>query len=107
MSLYAVQVSYAPAAWATLIKKPQDRVKAVAQAIEKLGGKLVSSWMTFGDYDYLLILDMADQVAAASFAIAVAAGGACKAVKTTPLLSIEQGIEAMKKAGTCGYEPPR
>jgi hypothetical protein len=37
--------------------------------------------------------------------MAVAAGGACKSVKTTPLLSMEEGIEAMKKAATSGYRP--
>jgi hypothetical protein len=37
--------------------------------------------------------------------MAIAAGGACKGVKTTPLLKIEEGMEAMKKAGTCGYKP--
>ena len=107
MSLYAVQVGYTPETWATLIKKPQDRLKAVGRAAEKLGGKLVNAWMTFGDYDIMVILEMPDQVAAAAFAVAVAAGGACKSVKTTPLLSIEQGIEAMKKASSTGYEPPR
>jgi hypothetical protein len=32
-------------------------------------------------------------------------GGACKSVKTTPLLTIAEGIEAMKKAAECGYRP--
>ena len=48
---------------------------------------------------------MPDNVSAAAFAVAVAAGGACKNVKTTPLLSIAEGIEAMKKAGQSGYQP--
>ncbi|MDQ6663035.1 MAG: hypothetical protein M3Z23_01420 [Acidobacteriota bacterium] len=48
---------------------------------------------------------MPDSVAAAAFAIAVAAGGACKHVKTTPLLTVSEGTEAMKKAATCGYQP--
>jgi hypothetical protein len=26
-------------------------------------------------------------------------------VKTTPLLSLAEGLEAMKKAGTSGYKP--
>jgi hypothetical protein len=26
-------------------------------------------------------------------------------VKTTPLLTGAEGVEAMKKAGTCGYKP--
>jgi len=48
---------------------------------------------------------MPDNVAAAAFAIAVAAGGACHNVKTTPLLAFEEGMEAMKKAGDSGYKP--
>jgi hypothetical protein len=50
-------------------------------------------------------LDMPDYVAAAAFAAAIAAGGSCKSVKTTPLLSPEEGVAAMKKAGGSGYKP--
>ena len=88
-----------------MIKKPQDRVAAVRKAVEKLGGKVGSFWMTFGDYDLVGILEMPDNASAAAFAMAVAAGGACKNVKTTPLLSIAEGLEAMKKAGNSGYKP--
>jgi hypothetical protein len=48
---------------------------------------------------------MPDNVSAAAFAFAVAPGGACRDVKTTPLLSIAEGMEATKKAGTSGYKP--
>jgi uncharacterized protein with GYD domain len=88
-----------------MIKKPQDRVEAVRKAVDKLGGKVGSFWMTFGDYDLVGILEMPDNASAAAFAMAVAAGGACKNVKTTPLLSIAEGLEAMKKAGNSGYKP--
>jgi hypothetical protein len=37
--------------------------------------------------------------------MAVAAGGACRSLRTTPLLSSSEGLEAMKKAATCGYKP--
>ena len=46
---------------------------------------------------------MPDNVNAAAIAMAFAAGGACKAIKTTPLLTIAEGVEAMKKASTTGY----
>ena len=88
-----------------MIKKPQDRVEAVRKAVEKLGGKVGSFWMTFGDYDLVGILEMPDNASAAALAMAVAAGGACKDVKTTPLLSLAEGLEAMKKAGNSGYKP--
>jgi hypothetical protein len=44
-------------------------------------------------------------VSAAAIAIAFAAGGACKAVQTTPLMSTAEALEAMKKAKDCGYRP--
>jgi uncharacterized protein with GYD domain len=62
-------------------------------------------WMAFGDYDVVGIIDMPDNVSAAAFALAISGGGSCKSVKTTPLLSIEEGIAAMKKAGGSGYKP--
>ena len=34
---------------------------------------------------------------------AFAAGGACQSVQTTPLMTAAQAVEAMRKAGTCGY----
>ena len=100
MAQFMVQVAYSQEAWASLVKGPQDRIGVVSAAVEKLGGKLVQGWLSFGDYDTVCVLDMPDYVAAA----AIAAGGSCKSVKTTPLLSPEEGVAAMKKAGGSGYK---
>ena len=35
-----------------------------------------------------------------------AAGGACKSIKTTPLMETSEGLEALRKAGTSGYRAP-
>ena len=105
MAHFLVQVSYSQQAWASLVKGPQNRIGVVSAAVEKLGGKLVSGWLSFGDYDTVVILELPDSVAAAAFAAAIAAGGSCKAVKTTPLLSPEEGVSAMHKAGATGYKP--
>lgn len=105
MADYMLQISYSTAAYAALIKRPENRIEAVRKVIEKLGGKLGGFWFAFGDHDLVGMIEMPDNVAAAAFAMAVSAGGACKNVKTTPLLKLEEGMEAMKKAGTCGYKP--
>src|SRR5664279_4388213 len=106
MAQYLVQVAYTPEAWANLVKNPQDRIVVVGKAVKKLGGKVLNGWMSFGDYDTVVILEMSDNVSAAAFAIAIASGGACKSVKTTPLFSSADGLAAMKKAATTGYQPP-
>ena len=105
MASYLFQVTYNSDAWAAMLKHPQDRAAAVAHAVEKLGGKVENFWLSFGEYDVVAIIDMPDNLSAAAFGMAVAAGGACKHVKTTPLLSIEDGVKAMKKAGNSGYKP--
>jgi uncharacterized protein with GYD domain len=90
-----------------MLQNPQDRIAVVAKAVENLGGSVVGGWLSFGDYDTVAILEMPDDVTAAAFSMAVAAGGACKSVKTTPLLSVEEGIEAEKKATKAGYVAPK
>jgi uncharacterized protein with GYD domain len=102
---YMLQLSYSAEAWAAMIKHPQDRVKAVNKVVEKLGGKVEAFWASFGDHDLVGVLEMPDNVSAAAFAVAIAGGGACKSVKTTPLLTIPEAVEAMKKAGKSGYKP--
>lgn len=88
-----------------MVSNPQDRVEAVRPAIEKLGGKIETAWFAFGEYDIIVISEMPNSVSAAAIAMAFAAGGACKAVQTTPLLSTAEALEAMKKAKDCGYRP--
>jgi len=107
MAHYLLQVAYTSEAWASMVKKPQDRIGIVSKVVQNLGGSVVGGWLSFGDYDTVTILDMPDSVSAAAFSIAAAAGGACKSVKTTPLLSAEEGMEAAKKAAKSGYTPPK
>lgn len=104
MPSYLLQVSYAADALKKLIAKPEDRGEAVRKAVEKLGGSVTGTWLSFGDYDLVSLIEMPDNVMAASFALAVAAGGSVKAIKTTPLLSIEEGLAALKKAATSPYK---
>lgn len=105
MPSYLIQVAYTPEAITSLIKKPHDRAAVVGKAIEKLGGKMTSFWLSFGDYDVIGVFEMPDNVSAAAFALAIGAGGTCKSVKTTPLLTMEEGVAALKKAGGSGYKP--
>jgi uncharacterized protein with GYD domain len=103
MPHYLEQVAYSTEGWEALVEKPQNRIEAVRPAIERLGGKIEGAWFAFGDYDVVLIVQMPTNVDAGALAMAFAAGGACKAVKTTALLTVEEAVEAMKKASGTGY----
>lgn len=105
MPVYLHQIAYSREGWQALLSQPQDRIEAVRPAIEKLGGKIKSAWFAFGEYDIVVITEMPDNVSAAGIAIAFAGGGACKSVQTTPLMTTEEAVQAMKKANESGYRP--
>jgi len=106
MPYYLSQVSYTPEAWATLLKTPSDVAERNRQLIEAVGGRFVGIWYAFGEYDVVLVAEYPDNVSAAAVSMIANAGGAGKAIKTTPLMTVEEGTEAMKKAGALIYTPP-
>ena len=106
MPSYLIQFSYTPQTLAALVKKPSERGTVVNKLVEQIGGKLVGYWLSFGEYDGLIIVEGSDNVSAAACSMKVASSGAFKAFKTTPLLNVEEGMAAQKKAGTLGYKPP-
>ena len=106
MAYYSLQTAYTPLGWAAQLKDPQNRLEAVKPVIERLGGSVVNGWFTFGDYDLLVICEMPDMVSAAALSMAISAGGAVKAVKTTPLLTMEDGLAAFQQAKQSAYTPP-
>ena len=105
MPSYLVQASYTAEAIAALVKNPQNRGEVVRKAVEGMGGKMVGGWMSFGDQDVVLIIDIPDSVSAAALAIAVAAGGSLRSTKTTALFTFEEGLAAVKKAASSAYTP--
>jgi GYD domain len=65
-----------------------------------------ATYYAFGEYDAVIITELPDNVSAASLLLAAAGGGALKALKTTVLMSVEEGIEAMRRASRTGDRPP-
>ena len=106
MAKYLFLASYTSDGWAGQVKNPQNRIDTLRPSIERLGGKIDTAFYAFGEYDMMAIVDFPDNVSAAAWAIAGAAGGAIKTAKTVPLMSIEEGIAAIRKAGDIGYQPP-
>ena len=106
MAYYLYMGAYTAEAWAALAKTPQNRMETVRPVAQALGGDLEQAWLSFGEYDVVALLRLPDNASAAAFAVAVAAGGAMKAGKTVPLLTLEEGVEVMRRAGAAGYRPP-
>src|SRR5260370_26942906 len=72
------------------------RRSAAEKVLKSVGGKLESFYFAFGETDAFLIVEMPDNVTAASVSLAVAASGAVH-IRTTPLLSCEEMDAAVKK----------
>ena len=106
MAYYMIQTAYTPESLAYQIKNPQNVVKRTGTVIGNLSGKLICTYYSFGEYDLVQIVELPDNASAASIAIIAAAGRAIKASKITPLMAVEEGLDAFKKAANAKYKPP-
>jgi uncharacterized protein with GYD domain len=108
MPRYLLEVAYTSEAWGAQLKNPRNRVEVVSELVQGLGGKFETAYFAFGEYDVVAITDLPDNISAAAMSIVVSAGGAVKAIKTTPLMTIDEGLEAMRKGASvaASYRPP-
>ena|SRR2546430_1767592 len=109
MPYYLIQAAYTADSWAAQVKAPQDPRSRVGPLAEAVGGRLETTYYAFGDFDIVAVAEFPSNDAAAAFSLAAAAGGAVKNIRTTPLMTVEEGLSAMKKAADAGsaYRPPR
>jgi uncharacterized protein with GYD domain len=79
------------------------------QLVDAVGAHIVGGGYSFWEYDISIIVDAADDVTMAAGALAIAAGGAVKAAKTTSLLSGPQWVATLKKAPAVSakYQPAK
>ena len=106
MPYFLVQASYSADAAAHLVQHPQHREKALKETCEVLGGKLKEFFFCFGEYDAIAIAELPDNRAAAAMSLSADASGAVKKISTTVLLTVDEAMDAMKKAQTDKYKPP-
>jgi uncharacterized protein with GYD domain len=104
--MYLTRFSYTPETWAKLIKNPDDRRLAAKQYIESVGGKLHGFWYAFGERDGYNLWEAPDNVSMAATVLAIGAGGALTAMETTVLLTVDETLEALKKASSIKYRRP-
>jgi uncharacterized protein with GYD domain len=106
MPHFMVQGAYTAETWAGMVKNPEDRTGPVNALLESLGGKLESFYFCFGEDDFVGIAEVPDNVTAAALAIAVASSKAFRQLRSTPLLTSKEVVEAAKKAGKAAYKAP-
>ena len=106
MALYLTKFSYTPETWARLIAHPEDRRKAATTYIESVGGTLHGFWYAFGAHDGYTLWEAPDNGSMAAVAIALGSGGAISSLETTVLMTVDETLEALARAGQVSYRPP-
>src|SRR5579864_3836980 len=79
---------YTPESWKTQVQSQANVSDRIRPMVDALNGKIETIYYAFGEYDLIAIAEFPNDEAAAAFALAATAGGACKTFKTTPLMSV-------------------
>ena len=66
------------------------------------GGNVLHSWVAFGEYDFIAVVDMPDNESMAAYVLAMTAKGHYSAGKTTVLLSGDESKAALNRAASLG-----
>src|SRR5215216_2890237 len=106
MPLYMTLFAYTPDAWVALTQNPTNRGESFSNLAQAMGGRMLSFYNSFGEYDGLVIYEARDEGTAVAMVVAAISPGHVSRVKTTVLLSAEEGMEAMRKAGEVTYRRP-
>ncbi len=108
MAHYLIEVGYTPESWSSQIETQPNVIERITPAVKACKGKIESIYYAFGDRDLVGIIEFPTPEDAGAFALAVTAGGALRSFKTTPLLTVDQGLTMMQRAGAvrAKYAPP-
>lgn len=98
-SLFLIEAKFADSSWAAMADKPQNRRQLLQAVVSKLGGNVENYWFSFGENDAYVVVRLPDNVSAETVQIAGYAGAGFKSLKTIPLLTVEQEMQAAAKAG--------
>jgi uncharacterized protein with GYD domain len=106
MPLYLSRFSYTPETRARLISNPEDRRTAAQKYVESVGGTLHGFWYAFGTHDGYNLWEAPDNVSMAAVALAISGGGALRSLETTVLLTVDETMEALRRAERVQYREP-
>ncbi len=105
MPTYITQGRYTREALKGMVVSPEDRADAVARLLAKAGGKLIGYYLTFGEYDFMVIAQAPGETQMAAVLLAAGSGGGVTGLKTTlAMTSIEaKGAFAAASDLTAGF----
>lgn len=98
MAKYLIQATYSAEGFKGVAKdKASGRKAALEKTLASVGATLEAIYYSFGDYDVVLIVDAPDNATVAAVGMAACSTGLAR-TSTTPLLTIEEADQAVKKS---------
>jgi len=98
MPIFITQGRYTQSAMTEMIANPEARAEAVDKIIGAAGGKLHAYYMTFGEYDFLSIIEAPDEKAVLAALAVTAAGGGVTDLKTSVAVNSADMKDALERA---------
>jgi len=77
------------------IKDSSDRYNSFKTSVEKVGGKLIGGYYTFGEYDVVIIIEAPNDETVMSLMLKVGSAGNVRS-KTLKAFSAEEGMKIIK-----------
>ncbi|MBV9348092.1 MAG: GYD domain-containing protein [Pseudolabrys sp.] len=98
MPVFITQGRYSREAIKGMMVKPEDRADAVSRLLAKAGGRLLGYYITFGEFDFLLVAEMPTETQMAAAVLAAGAGGGVTDLRTTLALTSDEAQGAFAAA---------
>ena len=98
MPIYITQGRYTRDAIKGMMVRPEDRADAVSRLLAKAGGRLLGYFLTFGEYDFMVISEVPNDVQAAAVLLAASSGGGVTDLRTTVAMSAVEAKGAFAAA---------
>lgn len=102
MTTYQIEVMYNADAWTAWIRGPHSCAPKVEAVLSSLGGRLIGFWWASAEFDSLLLAELPDAAALAAFRTFAASLGGIHSLRAVALLSDEEGVAAIARAGSLG-----
>jgi uncharacterized protein with GYD domain len=99
MPIYITQGRYTREAIKGMIVKPEDRFEALSRHVNRVGGKLLQYYLTFGEYDFLTVIEAPGETQMAAVLLAAAGSGGITGLHTTVAMTSIEAKGAFAAAG--------
>ncbi len=108
MPRFIVTGCYTAAAMKGMVASPSNREAASAAIVEAAGGKQEAFYMTTGETDFMIVVNIDEVSDLISGLIAVGGSGAVSDLKTVRAFSSDEFTAMQKRAGEIAgsYKPP-